>query len=132
MKLQFKCNQCQGDLATSLLFLDKDTVRVDVEPCSNCGGIEEREPVVLDYDDLLAIVQDKVCIMYHKKNGSSRTMIGYLGLRHDIHKNLVYFVEREFDSEEPHIKCLLLDGIESVHQISSGLEIRIKGGYFHD
>ncbi len=133
MHIKLSCRTCGEKLDAIGGLTGKDTIEFLIDACE-CQLPQDTpaEPVILEYDDLLAIVQDRVSIVYHKKNGSYRTMIGYLGLHHDINPGLVYFVERERDSEEAQVKCLLLDGIESVHQIATGLEIRIKGGYFND
>jgi hypothetical protein len=93
---------------------------------------ELSKPVVLDYDDLIAVIQDKVRVTYHKKNGELRELTGFLGLPHALRPDLVYFVEREYDSDEPEVKCLIQKNIESVYQLETGLRVRISGGYYND
>jgi hypothetical protein len=129
MKFKIRCQECGevlDEYAVCRPYRENGatSVYVDVVPCS-CQKRTSSGPVRLDYATILEVIQDRVRVFYTKKDGESRELVGFLGLPHERDDRLVYFVEREYDTSEPHVKCLLKSNIVKIYQLSTGLELEV-------
>jgi hypothetical protein len=128
MEITVQCNECETILIGTVNTYGTGEIVIRVAPCGCQEKRKANGPIVMDYDDILEVFQGKVEIRYHKKNGEIIDRIGFLGLQHELRPDIVYFVERADDTDEPEVKCFVRDRIQHIVDLETEVLITIKEG----